>query len=134
MNGNYGLKCFTGKNIVRGYARHFAVDLLCSVKELEMLGYQFTPEYKEQWKKDKENRIKQRQERKRVNQDKEINMPYELDERFFYIAGCTPGGAPYGVTWEEMGNDRSDLFKDDEEIDFDGSGLSLADENEGIPF
>ena len=25
------------------------------------------------------------------------------DDRFFLIAGYTSGGAPYGVTWEEMG-------------------------------
>ena len=27
----------------------------------------------------------------------------EQDDRFFYIAGYTSGGAPYGVTWQEMG-------------------------------
>ena len=27
----------------------------------------------------------------------------EQDDTFFYIAGFTSGGAPYGVTWEEMG-------------------------------
>lgn len=27
----------------------------------------------------------------------------DQDERFFYIAGYTSGGVPYGVTWEEMG-------------------------------
>lgn len=26
----------------------------------------------------------------------------ESDEHFAYIAGYTAGGAPYGVTWEEM--------------------------------
>ena len=25
------------------------------------------------------------------------------DDTIFYIAGYTSGGAPYGVTWEEMG-------------------------------
>ena len=25
------------------------------------------------------------------------------DDRFFFIAGYTSGGTPYGVTWEEMG-------------------------------
>ena len=29
--------------------------------------------------------------------------PLEQDDTFFYIAGYTSGGAPYGVTWEEMG-------------------------------
>ncbi len=27
----------------------------------------------------------------------------DQDERFFLIVGYTSGGAPYGVTWEEMG-------------------------------
>lgn len=27
----------------------------------------------------------------------------ERDDNFFFIAGYTSGGAPYGVTWEEMG-------------------------------
>lgn len=25
------------------------------------------------------------------------------DDTFYYIAGYTSGGVPYGVTWEEMG-------------------------------
>lgn len=27
----------------------------------------------------------------------------DKDDTFYYIAGYTSGGAPYGVTWEEMG-------------------------------
>ena len=27
----------------------------------------------------------------------------DSDDRFYFIAGYTSGGAPYGVTWEEMG-------------------------------
>lgn len=27
----------------------------------------------------------------------------DSDEHFAYIAGYTGGGAPYGVTWDEMG-------------------------------
>mgnify|MGYP007086047993 FL=1 len=29
-------------------------------------------------------------------------MPIEQDDTFFFIAGYTSGGAPYGITWEEM--------------------------------
>lgn len=29
--------------------------------------------------------------------------PLDQDDTFFFIAGYTSGGAPYGVTWEEMG-------------------------------
>ena len=33
---------------------------------------------------------------------KKLPLP-EQDDTFFFIAGYTSGGAPYGVTWEEMG-------------------------------
>ena len=33
---------------------------------------------------------------------KEVPLP-EQDDTFFFIVGYTSGGAPYGVTWEEMG-------------------------------
>ena len=29
-------------------------------------------------------------------------MPIEQDDTFFFIAWYTSGGAPYGITWEEM--------------------------------
>jgi len=34
-----------------------------------------------------------------------LNAEYNdwQDDRFYFIAGHTSGGAPYGVTWEEMG-------------------------------
>ena len=43
--------------------------------------------------------------RKRKKAKKAVQEPVlpEQDDRFFYIAGYTSGGAPYGVTWEEMG-------------------------------
>ena len=39
----------------------------------------------------------------------------ESDENFAYIAGYTPGVAPYGVTWDErksnlLSNDGAQLF------------------------
>lgn len=34
--------------------------------------------------------------------------PLEQDDTFFFIAGYTSGGAPYGVTWEEMGMESWD--------------------------
>lgn len=38
----------------------------------------------------------------RRQKPKEVPLP-EQDDTFFFIAGYTSGGAPYGVTWEEMG-------------------------------
>lgn len=33
------------------------------------------------------------------------------NETFAYIAGCTPAGFPYGITWEER-NEESPYFDD----------------------
>lgn len=43
---------------------------------------------------------RKRKKAKKAAQEPEL---LEQDDRFFYIAGYTSGGAPYGVTWEEMG-------------------------------
>lgn len=52
--------------------------------------------------------MKQKGQQKRAKRKKKVrdNLNKEeilQDDRFFFIAGCTSGGAPYGVTWEEMG-------------------------------
>lgn len=55
----------------------------------------------------------QRERATRHSKHKSQNHPTESldpeimdqDDRFFYIAGYTSGGVPYGVTWEEMGLD-----------------------------
>ena len=51
---------------------------------------------------------KQKKQQKRAKRKKEArdNLTKEeilQDDRFFFIADYTSGGAPYGVTWEEMG-------------------------------
>lgn len=38
------------------------------------------------------------------------------DDRFFFIAGYTSGGAPYGVTWEEMGLRPWQSLEDDDSL------------------
>jgi len=39
------ISTYTRKNLVRGYARHFSVDLICAITELRMLGYPVPDEY-----------------------------------------------------------------------------------------
>lgn len=46
------------------------------------------------------------------------NTGSEQDDRFYFIAGYTSGGAPYGVTWEEMGMDCFDDEAEDDELFF----------------
>jgi len=108
---------YEGKSIVRGYKKHFGVDLLCAVKELEMLGYSFSEQYKESLKQNLEYRQKGHQMRKQLKEQQELESMYPCsDDRFYFIAGYTSGGAPYGITWEEMGMEPYE--NDEDEDDF----------------
>lgn len=46
---------------------------------------------------------KKRQQRELKKYQEILDRYPDADDRFYYIVGYTSGGAPYGVTWEEMG-------------------------------
>lgn len=48
MSAATWLPSYGGKNIVRGYARWYAVDLICAITELRMLGVAVAAEYEAQ--------------------------------------------------------------------------------------
>ena len=64
-------------------------------------GHRKTPEEKAAVAKQK--RKQRRAKRKKEARDNLTKEEILQDDRFFFIAGYTSGGAPYGVTWEEMG-------------------------------
>lgn len=101
-----------GGDIIKAYRKKFAVDRMKAVAELQLLGVSLTNEqidrekeavkaYQELQRVKKAKRKKIR-EQKRMKKDNPV-FHEEQDDTFYYIAGYTSGGAPYGVTWEEMG-------------------------------
>lgn len=54
-------------------------------------------------KKPNQPMTKKARKKKKSKNKQENNWNDFQDDNFFYIAGYTSGGAPYGVTWEEMG-------------------------------
>ncbi len=46
--------------------------------------------------------MQMRAKRKKEARDNLIKEEILQDDRFFFIAGYTSGGVPYGVTWKEM--------------------------------
>lgn len=54
---------------------------------------------KEKKKKKKMNMRKKKKKKKVVN--KEVYIEEDRDENFYYIAGYTSNGMPFGITWEE---------------------------------
>lgn len=62
----------------------------------------------------KSERVRQRKPKKKKKSKENHEEPWQ-DDRFFFIAGYTSGGAPYGVTWEEMGLEPYQSLEDSEE-------------------
>ncbi|MGI6562280.1 MAG: hypothetical protein ACOX3Q_06935 [Clostridia bacterium] len=74
-----------------------------------MLGYDISDEYIEGLKAD----LARKQEEKERRREKEAEERAEYqDENFYFIAGFTSGGAPYGCTWESL-EDSEDPSMDD---------------------
>jgi hypothetical protein len=84
--------------LYHGYAKHFGVNKLCAILELEMLGIEINPQLKKDVMHSEEQKRIQSEKRKAEKENKFI----ESDDYFAYIVGYTSGGAPYGITWEEM--------------------------------
>jgi hypothetical protein len=109
---------FSGKNVVRSYAKWFGVDLLCAVKELSLCGVAVGPAYIAQLKTTLASRSSRRE--KQPVEDSQSGYGVDWDETLAYIAGRTEAGFPYGVTWEEI---------EAEAIDKEGPS-SLSDDDE----
>ena len=91
---------YSGKNLIRGYCRWYAVDPLCAVHELRQLGVSISAEQEDKLRRSAMNKSIARSQKR---QKQESNLFSDSNDTFAYIAGCTSGGLPYGVTWEEMG-------------------------------
>ena len=98
-------------HIVKAYRQKFKVDNTCAMRELCMLKV-LSPEKQAAY----ESIVKAKDaKRRKKKQNTEQNIIYnpEQDDMFYYIAGFTSGGAPYGITWDEAKN--KGLIEDDEE-------------------
>jgi len=104
------LPTYQGAKIVRAYRKRFCVDVENAVRDLLEIGYEFKPGYVDNLLKSEEMRREQLRAKKEERRP-EYDM-LEQDDRFFYIAGYTSGGAPYGVTWEDMARERTRTFRE----------------------
>jgi len=100
--------------VFRGYRKRYGVDWSTALRELEMLGVEVDPAYREQVLRTVQEQAKAKK-RRQLEKAAEIEsvLQIEQDEHFAFIVGYTPGGAPYGITWEEW---EAMEDEDDEEI------------------
>jgi hypothetical protein len=95
---------YNGMNPVKGYRKQYGVSLLCAAEELRMLGIAVSASYISQLKIAEENTRKQNALTKQLKDKKRMNEIYhDSDETFYFIAGYTSGGVPYGISWDEVG-------------------------------
>lgn len=90
---------YIGKNIIKGYKNWFGLDVECAIKELKMLGVKLDDQRVSQILMSNTQRIASRQ--KKLEEKKQALDYSDSDDRFYFIAGYTSGGFPYGTTWEE---------------------------------
>lgn len=97
---------YKGKNIVRGYRNWFGVDLICAIAELRMLGVKISADYEAKVRQSIEDRARATERRKRTREQEEPERLYpDSDDTYAFIAGYTAAGFPYGVTWDELGEE-----------------------------
>ena len=112
-----------GGDIIKAYRKKFAVDRMKAVAELQLLGVSLTKEQIDREKAavkayqelQRARKAKKKRNREQKIMQKDIPVFHEdQDDTFYYIAGYTSGGAPYGVTWEEMGL-KPDIWETDDQ-------------------
>lgn len=101
--GQMWVVAYEGSHIVRDYGRQFKVDVLCAMDDLGKIGALDPEELTAM----KQAEIQRREKRKQDREKRRLQEFYDSfpasDNRFYCIIGYTSGGAPYGITWEEMG-------------------------------
>ncbi len=96
--GWYPEQHFTNdSHIVKAYRKQFHVNKDCAMKELCLLGM-LPAEKQKAYEKQLAAKARKRAARKSTAKETLLDQ----DENFFFIAGYTSGGAPYGVTWDEV--------------------------------
>jgi len=112
-------KFIEDSHIVKAYRKKFNVDSTCAMKELCLL-HVLSPEKQASY----EAQLKAKKEKRQRRKQQVEFQPFDQDEYFYFIAGYTSGGAPYGITWEQAREDDlldppDERGHDDWELPFD---------------
>ena len=117
------LNTYTGTDVVKDYREHFkGVDVACAVRELKEIGYKFESDYEKNVLEAESARINQIHRKKEAKQQTEPYTEFQ-DDTFYFIAGYTSGGAPYGVQWGEMGLEPWETLSDDDDENEEMTGF-----------
>ncbi|MCA9263015.1 MAG: hypothetical protein KDA60_04180 [Planctomycetales bacterium] len=77
------LKQFSGKNVLRGYCKHYGVDWRCGAAELQQLGVRIDPGYLKQRELTEQNQAaKRKEEREAQAAESASDCWYDYDSAF----------------------------------------------------
>ena len=93
---------YKGKNVIVGYAKWFAVDLMCALVELRLLGVKINQDREDQIKASIEARAAQRIRRKKLREQAQACEFDPFSDDFACIANCAPDCVPYEVCLQEL--------------------------------
>jgi hypothetical protein len=93
---------YKGRNIIAGYSKWFAVDLLCALVELRLLGVKIDQGQEEQIKTSIQARTAQRVRRKKLREQAQIGEVHAVPGDFFFIADCAGDYLPDWVCADEL--------------------------------
>lgn len=83
---------------------------------MEILEYGLSSEYIKEVKREYEYELKNEKANK-------ISENEFQNSEFYFIAGYTPAGFPFGITWEEHEREKSGKEKNEIEIEKDSDGI-----------
>lgn len=89
----------TAVQIAKSYRKRYGLDWPCAMQELAALGVGLDTAWTAQLQRGLAGYQRAR-DRRRSEQLAELFE--DSNETFAHIVGYTPGGAPFGVTWEEL--------------------------------
>ncbi len=92
----------TAVQIGKSYRQWYGVDWPCAIQELTRLGVAFDPEWVAALTRSLAGHHRVRAARRvRKADGDDTGFGEDSNAEFAYIAGYTPNGVPFGVTWEE---------------------------------
>ena len=90
------LQDYTGKNLIKGYRKHFGVSMVQAAIELRMLGCDVSEERIEQLRINEMDIVLQRKRRKQQRSSKPWQTNFWTAMRIFTLLLDIPGGVPFG--------------------------------------
>jgi hypothetical protein len=98
------IAAYNGKSLIKGYCKHFNVNVGCALEELRTLGVKLDDKLVANARRGEMDKLQQRKAAKAKRKEKrELKLAAGVGSNhdFAAIIGYTSWGFPYGITWEE---------------------------------